>query len=211
MIKSFSSPFTRAIAAGFTLALIAALCVFFILNAQRNTSEQISANQNARMMQVINDLLPQESLTDDTVNVCKLFSHKKIGKNMPFFTITDKNNKPLGYIATFSTSRGYSNPLILIAGLTADLKIYKVDIHTSKETPGIGDKVDRKHGNFLDQFDNQDLHSINWEVKKFGGDFDYITGATVTSRAIVLASRDLLEAVNETDLSSLPLCKGAQQ
>ena len=211
MIKSFSSPFTRAIVAGFTLAFIAALCVFFILNAQRNTSEQISANQNTRMMQVINDLLPQETLTGDTVNVCKLFSHEKIGKNMPFFTITDKNNKPLGYIATFSTSRGYSNPLILIAGLTADLKIYKVDIQISKETPGIGDKVDRNHGNFLDQFNHQDLHSINWEVKKFGGDFDYITGATVTSRAIVLASRDLLEAVNETDLSSLPLCKGAQQ
>ena len=53
MIKSFSSPFTRAIAAGFTLAFIAALCVFFILHAQHNTSEKISANQNARMMQVI--------------------------------------------------------------------------------------------------------------------------------------------------------------
>ncbi|EFY06131.1 RnfABCDGE type electron transport complex subunit G [Succinatimonas hippei] len=211
MIKSFSSPFTRAIAAGFTLAFIAALCVFFILHAQHNTSEKISANQNARMMQVINDLLPAETLTEDTITVCKLFSHKKIGKNMPFLTVTDKNNKPLGYIATFSTSRGYSNPLILIAGLTSDLKIYKVDIQASKETPGIGDKVDRNHGNFLDQFDNQNLESIHWEVKKFGGDFDYITGATVTSRAIVLASRDLLKAVNETDLSSLPLCKGALQ
>ena len=211
MIKSFSSPLIRAAAAGFTLAFIAALCVFFILSAQRNTSEKITANQNDRMMQVINDLLPSETLSEDTVTVCKLFSHKKIGKNMPFFAITDKNNRPLGYIATYSTSRGYSNPLILIAGLTSDLKIYKVDIQISKETPGIGDKVDRKHGNFLEQFDNQDLKSINWEVKKFGGDFDYITGATVTSRAIVLASRDLLEAVNETDLSSLPLCKGALQ
>ena len=211
MIKSFSSPLIRAAAAGFTLAFIAALCVFFILSAQRNTSEKITTNQNDRMMQVINDLLPSETLSGDTITVCKLFSHKKIGKNMPFFAITDKNNRPLGYIATYSTSRGYSNPLILIAGLTSDLKIYKVDIQISKETPGIGDKVDRKHGNFLKQFDNQALQSINWEVKKFGGDFDYITGATVTSRAIVLASRDLLEAVNETDLSSLPLCKGALQ
>ena len=41
----------------------------------------------------------------------------------------------------------------------------------------------------------------------FGGDFDFITGSTVTSRATVIATRDALKTLNEIDLDSLPKCK----
>ena len=198
----------RALASGFTLSLIAALCVFLVLSAQHSTATQIADNQDEKMKAVIKNLLPDDILNQETKLSCRLFSHDLIGKNMPLFIVEDLNGNSLGYISSFSTSRGYSNPLILIAGLTAKFDLYKVDIQNSKETPGIGDKVDRKHGDFLEQLNHQNLHSIKWDVKKFGGDFDYITGATVTSRAIVLASRDLLEAINTTDVKSLPLCEG---
>ena len=67
-------------------------------------------------------------------------------------------------------------------------------------------KVERKRGNYLDQFDGKGLYDANWDVKKFNGDFDYFTGATVTSRAVVLATRDFLEVMMGTDLEQLPNC-----
>ena len=122
------------------------------------------------------------------------------------YIATDKSGKILGYIGTYSTSRGYSNPLILIAGLDTTGRLTKVDISFTRETPGIGDKVERKRGNYLDQFDGKGLYDANWDVKKFNGDFDYFTGATVTSRAVVLATRDFLEVMMGTDLEQLPNC-----
>ena len=112
-----------------------------------------------------------------------------------------------GYMLQYSTARGYSNPLILAASFTADKELYRADIQFSRETPGIGDKVDRRHGAFLDQLSGRSLENARWDVRKFGGDFDYITGATVTSRAVILASRDALAVLNETDFSALPKCR----
>ena len=97
-------------------------------------------------------------------------------------------------------------PLVLIAGFTADKKVYKADIFISHETPGLGDKVDRNHGDFLDMMNGKGLEA-NWDVKKFGGDFDYITGSTVTSRAVVTATGDALSALNDINVQDLKPCR----
>ena len=52
----------------------------------------------------------------------------------------------------------------------------------------------------------KNLENSTWDVKKFGGDFDYITGSTVTSRAIVLATSDALKVLNKTDIVKLKIC-----
>lgn len=108
---------------------------------------------------------------------------------------------------TYETSMGYSNPLVMIAGFDKDKKVYKADIQFSLETPGLGDKVDRAHGNFLDQFTGHALEDANWDVKKLGGDFDYITGSTVTSRATVVATSMALKELNELDLNRFSKCR----
>ena len=95
----------------------------------------------------------------------------------------------------------------MIAGFTPDKKVYKADIYFSQETPGLGDKVDRDHGNFLDQLSGHSLLSANWDVKKNGGDFDFITGSTVTSRATVIATSQALKELNSFDIRSLKKCK----
>ena len=162
-------------------------------------------------MALVRSLLPEimereESQGRKVKFECKLISHRLIGHNMRAYIVRNEEDQILGFISSYSTSRGYSNPLILIGGINPQGQISKIDVQLSRETPGIGDKVERRRGNFLDQFDGQNLHSIKWDVKKFGGDFDYITGATVTSRALVLATRDFLEVMATTDLTTLPDC-----
>lgn len=197
--------FTRGLGAGLALGIIGALCVFLILNARARTAEQIALNEEARVNRATAVLLPVDG--DEPLSLdCRLISDPRIGQNMRFVRAT-QNGESKGYILTYSTSRGYSNPLILVAGFTPDLKIHRVDIAKSNETPGLGDKVDHEHGNYLDALAGLGLDDANFEVKKFGGDFDYITGATVTSRAVILATRDALEVLNESDFESLPSCR----
>lgn len=201
----------RSLFAGFILAFIAALCTVGVLLAQHDTNEAIAHNRALQEQQLVRSLLPEimereESQGRKVKFECKLISHRLIGNNMRAYIVLNEEDQILGFISSYSTSRGYSNPLILIGGINPQGQISKIDVQLSRETPGIGDKVERRRGNFLDQFDGQNLHSIKWDVKKFGGDFDYITGATVTSRALVLATRDFLEVMATTDLTTLPDC-----
>lgn len=201
----------RSLFAGFILAFIAALCTVGVLLAQHDTNEAIAHNRALQEQQLVRSLLPEimereESQGRKVKFECKLISHRLIGHNMRAYIVRNEEDQILGFISSYSTSRGYSNPLILIGGINPQGQISKIDVQLSRETPGIGDKVERRRGNFLDQFDGQNLHSIKWDVKKFGGDFDYITGATVTSRALVLATRDFLEVMATTDLTTLPDC-----
>lgn len=197
----------RAIFSGISLALIACICVFSILSVEHETSAAITANREAKSQQLMQTLLPKVDLTDPTIKYeCRLLSDRRIGSKMKAYIVTNHKDELLGIISSYATSRGYSNPLILIAGIDANGHVAKVDVELSKETPGIGDKVERKRSNFLDQFDDKNMLQTRWDVKKFGGEFDYITGATVTSRAIVLATKDLLDVVSSTDFTKLPKC-----
>ena len=65
-----------------------------------------------------------------------------------------------------------------------------------KETPGLGDKVSLKKSDWLLDFDGrslQDPAAAGWAVKKDGGVFDAFTGATITPRSVVNATRRVLE------------------
>ncbi len=204
--------FGHMLFSGFMLALITAVCTVGILFTQHDTAPFIERNREAQEQALIASLLPEISAREQARGgklsfECKLLSHQLIGKNLRAYVVRNDRQEIVGYISSYSTSRGYSNPLILIGGMDTNGRISKIDVQLSKETPGIGDKVERRRGNFLDQFDGQSLLSRNWDVKKFGGDFDYITGATVTSRALVLATKDFLEVMAETDVTTLPSCQ----
>lgn len=203
-----SKPNARAIFSGIILSAIAALCTSAVLTVEQDTAPFIEKNRAQTEQKIIDTLLPEvkAKAQGKVTYQCKLISDKRIGKNMKAYIARDEQGNTLGFISSYSTSRGYSNPLILIGGMDNNGRISKIDIQLSRETPGIGDKVERRKGNYLDQFDNLALHEKNWDVKKFGGDFDYITGATVTSRAIVLATKDFLEVMNSTDFDSLKDC-----
>lgn len=97
------------------------------------------------------------------------------------FYVGRKNGQPTG-IAFKKNTVGYGGNIGLMIGVTPEGKIYGIQVMEQNETPGLGAKI--SHPNFLKQFTNKDLSSTRWEVKKMGGDFDQISAATVSSRAI---------------------------
>jgi Na+-translocating ferredoxin:NAD+ oxidoreductase subunit G len=63
------------------------------------------------------------------------------------------------------------------------------------ETPGLGDAIDEERSDWIFGFDGKSLDNPpldRWRVKRDGGAFDQLTGATITPRAIVKAVKKSL-------------------
>jgi H+/Na+-translocating ferredoxin:NAD+ oxidoreductase subunit G len=91
------------------------------------------------------------------------------------------------------SATGYAGPIHLMLGVGADGRILGVRALAHKETPGLGDKIEVKKGDWIERFTGLALGDPppeKWKVKKDGGDFDQFTGATITPRGVVTAIRD---------------------
>ncbi|MCR4303679.1 MAG: electron transport complex subunit RsxG [Gallionella sp.] len=103
---------------------------------------------------------------------------------------------------------GYAGKMKLMLGIDAQGKILGVRVLAHKETPGLGDKIEIKKGNWILRFDGLSLDNPlpdKWKVKKDGGQFDQFAGATITPRGVVRAIREGLEffAANKAQMMDL--------
>jgi electron transport complex protein RnfG len=120
-------------------------------------------------------------------------------------------------VAFSVVGQGYSGPIELILGLAREGRILGVRVVSHAETPGLGDKVERAKSNWILTFDGRSLRDPTperWRVKKDGGEFDQLTGATITPRAVVRAVREGLEryaAQSEGFLGEGAASRGSQR
>jgi electron transport complex protein RnfG len=106
---------------------------------------------------------------------------------------------------------GYSGKIFLILAVRANGELAGVRVVSHKETPGLGDYIELPKNPWIKGFDGKSREVYkddDWKVKKDGGQFAYMAGATITPRAIVKAvnkaliyyaeNREQLFAANET-------------
>ena len=86
---------------------------------------------------------------------------------------------------------GYSGNIEIMVGIDPQGTVTGIEILTHAETPGLGSKI--AEGWFKEQFRGKALENADWRVKKDGGEFDQITGATISPRAVVKAVKEGLE------------------
>lgn len=91
---------------------------------------------------------------------------------------------------------GYNGPIPLWVGLDADERILQVRVIEHRETPGLGDRIDRRVSPWIGQFHGRSLadpEPAGWALRRDGGEFDAFSGATITPRAVVTGVRKVLE------------------
>lgn len=91
---------------------------------------------------------------------------------------------------------GYAGQMKFMLAVDGDGRALGVRVLSHKETPGLGDKIEVKKGDWILQFSGLSLGNPpveKWKVKKDGGQFDQFTGATITPRGVVKAIRDGLD------------------
>ncbi|WP_230970045.1 electron transport complex subunit RsxG [Nitrogeniibacter aestuarii] len=96
--------------------------------------------------------------------------------------------------AMFKTSSyGYSSDIQVLMAVDAGGTLLGVRVLKHAETPGLGDKIEAGKSTWIHGFDGRSLDNpapARWAVKKDGGEFDQLTGATITPRAVVKAVKE---------------------
>ncbi|KAA0441708.1 MAG: RnfABCDGE type electron transport complex subunit G, partial [Candidatus Thioglobus sp.] len=116
-----------------------------------------------------------------------------------------KNNQIFAYLIEHTYPNGYNGNIRLLTGVDSNNQLLGVRVITHKETPGLGDKVELKKSSWIKQFKGLSLSNLSkkqWQVKPDGGDFAAFTGATITPRAIVAATYQVLELFKHDFLKS---------
>ena len=99
-----------------------------------------------------------------------------------------ENGVLVGY-AVEVEERGYGGKMRVLVGALPDGTVAGVRILSHGETPGLGARVTEEA--FLEQFRGKELGGV--VLKKDGGEIEGVTGATISSRAVVRAVRSGLE------------------
>ena len=95
---------------------------------------------------------------------------------------------------------GYSGKIGMIVAINQAGVVSGVRVVWHKETPGLGDYIDFAKNPWISQFASSSHERIkegDWQVKKDGGQFDYMAGATITPRAVVKAVHKTLHYFEE--------------
>jgi electron transport complex protein RnfG len=90
---------------------------------------------------------------------------------------------------------GYAGPIRLLVALDSAGRVLGVRVLEHHETPGIGDRIETGRSSWIQQFVGRtlgDSPDARWALSRDGGDYDQLSGATVTSRAVTVAVRDAL-------------------
>ena len=97
----------------------------------------------------------------------------------------DKDGEVLGYVFTVTSKEGYGGDITLVMGVRMDGTTNGYSILSINETPGLGMKADSSE--FKSQFQN--INVQQFEYTKTGatsdGEIDVISGATITTNAVV--------------------------
>jgi electron transport complex protein RnfG len=89
----------------------------------------------------------------------------------------------VGYAVETLTKNGFTGEIKLMVGFLPDGTINDIAVLEHKETPGLGDKMQRNKSDFYVQFKGKMPGDFQLSVKKDGGDVDAITASTISSRA----------------------------
>lgn len=108
--------------------------------------------------------------------------------------IARKNGQIIAYVFEAVAPNGYGGKIKLLVGVKANGTVNGIRVVAHRETPGLGDYIDLALSPWAHQFEGKQLENEHyWAVKKDGGQFDYMTGATISARAVTQATGNVLK------------------
>ncbi|MBW6510568.1 MAG: RnfABCDGE type electron transport complex subunit G [Desulfuromonadaceae bacterium] len=175
-----------------TLTLIACIAGAVLSLVEVATREPIAAQRRLVMLRALQAVLPAFDNQPDNDTVVLGRGRDKRGRELRQTFFRARNGgKLVGIACSVTAPDGYSGNIDIMVGITPDGTVQGIEILSHMETPGLGDKITQQP--FKQQFHDKSLDNADWRVKKDGGAFDQITGATISPRAVVGAVRKALE------------------
>ncbi len=196
---------------GVTLAVIAAICTTLVAATYQATRERIAANEKALLERSLQPAL-SGIFYDSGVSESRIVMeppHDLPGSGPAIIYRVYAAEEPVAALFVVTARDGFSGPIRVLLGINIDGTVTGLRILEHRETPGLGDKIDSARSDWVFQFDGRSLADPEigrWSIRADGGDFDQLTGASVTPRAVIKAVRDTLIYfdANRDEIFSLP-------
>lgn len=187
---------------GLSLALFACICTLIVASVNELTKDAIKAQQQKALLRSLNQVIPTAAYNNDLAQNCIEISNQPLLGNFEPHRIYRAflDGSPSAAVIETTAPDGYSGDIDLIVSIAYSGEITGVRAITHQETPGLGDKIDRKKSDWVESFIGKffdEENATQWAVKKDGGEFDQFTGATITPRAVVNATKNTLTFFNQ--------------
>jgi len=201
------------------LALVgfAVLGAGLLSGVQALTHDTIAASERAARLKMIAETLPAGLFDNDIVaDSMPLAPDPRLGLKRPGSAyVARQAGVPVGVVLEAIAPDGYAGDIQLLVGVHADGRVAGVRVTSHHETPGLGDYIETGKSDWIHQFDQHQPPApgeATWSVRKDGGGFDYMAGATITPRAVIKAVRKSLEyfAAHRDQLLAAPAGKPSQ-
>jgi len=183
--------------AGLILAVIAAVCTALVALTFSVTKERIVANEQAWLEQSLKPALAgvvyDNNLIESVLSIP--LPHELPGNEPVLVYRALLQNKPVAALFVVTALDGFSGPIRLLIGIDFDGIVTATRVLRHHETPGLGDFIDSAKSDWIDQFEDKSLSNpdrLLWALGRDGGEFDQVTGASITSRAVVKAIKQTL-------------------
>lgn len=181
-----------AVHSGLILAAVAAICTTLVALTFNVTKGRIAANEQAFLELSLAPVLAGKSFDNDihTSAITLPAPHVLPGKEAAVIYPLFEKGMPVAALFAVTADDGFSGPIRLLVGVDTDGEVTGVRVLEHRETPGLGDGIDETKSDWIHIFDGRSLDSPDreaWTIRRDGGAFDQLTGASVTSRAVVKA------------------------
>ncbi|MBK5915657.1 electron transport complex subunit RsxG [Rhodocyclus purpureus] len=195
------APSAPAMAARSALILIVFVAVFtgLLAAAYLRTKPALEATALAEKTKLIDEVLPKTAYDNDPLkDAVQIAAVAALGLDEPSTVYRARRaGEPAAAVVEAVAADGYSGRIRLLLAIAADGTVLGVRVTEHRETPGLGDYIEPKKDKnkarpWISQFNGLSpatLSERDWRVKKDGGRFDSVAGATVTPRAVVKAVR----------------------
>ena len=176
-------------------ALFGTALLAFIYN---QTQERIEKSVEAEKLKLISQILPHSLYDNDIIkDTLEIAPDPLLGNEGNTTAYRARlDGKPSVVVLEAVAPDGYSGKIFMLIAIRENGELAGVRVVSHKETPGLGDYIDIAKSDWIRGFDGKSTAQYNdqdWKVKKDGGKFDYMAGATITPRAVVKAVHKALQ------------------
>lgn len=176
------------------LAGFAVLTALLVAGTFLGTRDRISEAQRAAEEKALLEIFPRElhdnAMLDDRIDAPVQGPLLQLTERKSIY-IARTGGRAAAALIPVRAPDGYSGAIDLLVGVKRDGSVAGVRVLQHRETPGLGDAIDHRKSDWLEDFRGRSLTDPPpeaWTVRKDGGAFDQFTGATITPRAVVKAT-----------------------
>ena len=180
-----------------TLALIGAICTAMVATTYVLTHDRIAANERSWLEKSLEPALGGilfDGGVSDSMLVLQA-PHGLPGSDDALIYRVYADARPLAALFAVTARDGYAGAIRILLGIEYDGTVTGVRILQHRETPGLGDRIESSRSDWVFQFDGRTLGDPDvdaWAIKRDGGQFDQLSGASITPRAVMTAIRETL-------------------